>query len=210
MKIKVKLKFSGDDTGYIGQPFWPELSKLIDINKDVHPKLGEAKKAQALQASCEKRGITIEEYARLKEKAKHPFYTINDSYKGEIVIPQRVVQSFINHASMKAPKAVPSIKEKGLTFIGVKLVKGYLTTGKTVTDSKLFERFVKLEESNQRTFSSSAYIYNFNAEGTIILDEDIIKSQELQKLFEWGGKWIGLGGARPQGFGRFSVIEWEV
>jgi len=211
MKIAVSLSFA--DPGYIGKPYWPQRNTLINISKDVHPKLSEAKKQAALNAACEKRGITMDDYTTLVEMAARPFYTSDETRAGEIVIPQRIFQSFLNNASQEAPKAIPRIPSKGLTFIGVKVSDGnggkFFRTGMYEKDAKLFERFVKMEESNQRTFSSDSYIADFEASGVIDLDEEVIKSDELRKLVEYAGRWTGLGSARPQGFGRFTVSEWK-
>lgn len=204
--ISIGLKFS--DSGYIGKPFWPETNAIINIMKDVHPKLGDAKKQAAIQAACEKRGITMEQYAEMVERSKNPFYTINGR-GSEIIIPQRVFQSFLNNTSQEAPKAIPRIAAKGLTFIGVKIDGGFLRTGKTEKDALLFSRFVKNEESNQRMWAEDPYIQDFIAEGTLLVDEDIIKVPDLQKLVEYGGRLYGIGTARPQGFGRFTVQRWE-
>src|SRR5262249_16790587 len=157
---------------------------LINIMKDVHPKLSEAKKQAAVLAACEKRGISPEEFERIKKDAERPFYTRDGS--GEIIIPQRIIQSFTNNCSQVAPKAIPRIESKGLTFIAVKCPEGLLT-GKTEKDAVPFARFVKLEESNQRTFSTSMAIENFIAHGVLDLDPEIVKVEDLQKLFEWGG-----------------------
>jgi hypothetical protein len=207
-KIGISLHFNS--SGYIGLPYWPERNTIINVNKDIHPKLGDVKKKQALEAALEKRGLTLDDYKHMETLAERPFYTIDDTRDAEIIIPQRVIQSFLNNASMNAPKAIPKITEKGLTFIGVKLDPPYLTTGKTVKDSKRFERFVKMAESNQRSFCSSLFIDNFMAKGHLVIDEDIIKQEDLMKLFEYGGKYIGIGSARPQGFGRFRVESWEL
>ena len=200
--VSITLKFG--EPGYIGLPYWPELNTLINISKDVHPKLGDQKKQQAILAACEKRGITPEQYEDLKTRSARPFYS---NGTGEIVIPERVFQSFLNHASMLAPKAVPSIKSKGLTFIGIRVLGGHLHTGKNAADGT-FDRFVKNEESNQRMWCSTAFIANFMLEGGLQVDPEVIKPDDLRKLVEWGGKWVGIGGARPQGYGRFQVIEW--
>ena len=69
---------------------------------------------------------------------------------------------------------------------------------------------MKMEESNQRKFSVDLYIANFAASGTLHVDEEVITVEKLRKLMEWGGKWIGLGDGRPQGFGRFAVSSWIV
>jgi hypothetical protein len=45
--------------------------------KDVHPKLSDAKKQAAIIASCEKRGISVEEFERIKRDAERRFYTTN-------------------------------------------------------------------------------------------------------------------------------------
>lgn len=206
--VQVELAFHGK--GYIGLPYWAERAALIDIGKEVHPKLGDNKKAQAVLAACEKRGITPEQYAQLQERAARPFYTADETRTGEIVIPERVIQSFLNNASMECPKAVPKISAKGLTFIGVTIHEGFLRTGRHEADAKSFDRFVKMEESNQRTFSSSLYITEFNATGVLHVDEEVIKVTDLEKLMTWGGKWVGVGSARPQGYGRFVVSVWDV
>jgi hypothetical protein len=206
-KVQVALTFNG--SGYVGLPYWPERNTEINIAKEVHPKLGPAKKEAALLAACEKHGLTITEYNRVCELAARPFYTTDGTRLGEIVIPQRVIQSFLNHASMSAPKAIPRIQEKGLTFIGVKIVGGHLRTGKTEKDAKKFERFVKMAESNQRSFASDFYIDDFTARGVFEIDEEVIKTDDLRKLMEYGGRWYGIGSARPQGYGRFQVTGWD-
>ena len=209
--VKVNVAFHFLESGYIGLPFWPERNTLINVSKDVNPRLGDAKKAAALNAALEKRGITPEQYERIIQRASRPFYTSTDADdgSGEIIIPQRIFQSFLNHASMKVPRVIPRIAEKGLTFIGIKVADGFFRTGKTIKDTKVFARFVKMEESNQRSFCESQYIIDFSATGILSVDESIIKSNELQRLCEYAGRYIGIGSARPQGFGRFLVNKWE-
>ena len=121
----------------------------------------------------------------------------------------RVIHSFINNTSQLAPKAIAKVESKGLTFIGIKVVDDYLSTGKHESDAKKFERFVKMEDSNQRKWASDFYIDNFGATGTLKVDEEVITVENLRKLFEYGGKWYGIGSGRPQGFGRFQVKEWS-
>ena len=201
---------------YIGQPYWPERNLLIEIGKSVHPKLGDAKKQQARTAVLQKMDKSIEDYDRAVIRAARPFYTIDDTNPdlgdGEIIIPSRHFLAFLNHASMEAPRVIPKINNKGMTFIGIKFfgpVEGF-TTGLTVADAKLFSRFVKMAESNQRSFAETPYISGFVAQATLSVDTEVLKSNDLLKLVEWGGKWIGIGSARPQGYGRFAVADWTV
>lgn len=174
MKVTVTLSFP--DLGYCGKPFWAEKNLLINIAKEVHPKLSEDKKQAAVNAACEKRGIRREDYADLVEKAARPFYTVSGTRDSEIIIPQRMFQSFLSNASQVAPKAVPRIPSKGLTFMGVRVSDGnggkFLRTGKTEKDARKFERFVKPEESNQRSLSSDDYIADFQATGVLDIDEE--------------------------------------
>jgi hypothetical protein len=109
---------------------------------------------------------------------------------------------------MEAPKAIPRIAAKGLTFIGIRVQGGHLATGKQAADGS-FDRFVKNQESNQRQWASSPYIRDFAATGRLQVDPEVIEPEKLKKLIEWGGKWIGIGSARPQGYGRFQVARWE-
>jgi hypothetical protein len=213
-RIRSKLKFG--DPGYIGLSYWPERNTVINIGKEIHPKLGPAKKEAALLATLEGLGMTRARYHEICELAMRPFYTDNGARNGEIIIPQRVIQSFINNASQSAPKVIPRINSKGLTFIGVTLDGGFLRTGMHESDAKKFERFVrppkdsKGKGSNQPIWCSSDYIADFVAAGTFMVDEEVVKCEDLQKLMEYGGRWYGVGSARPQGFGRFQVIEWDV
>jgi hypothetical protein len=211
MKISIALQFN--DLGYVGKPFWPEITALIDISHDVHPKLGDAKKAAAIAAACEKRGITPEQYAAILDRSTWPFYTADETRGGEIVIPARVFQSFLNHVSQEAPKAIPKIQAKGLTFVGIKVSDGnggkFLRTGKTEKDKLLFQRLVVLEMSNQRSLQTDAYIADFTASGILDIDEQVITADKLRALVEYGGHWYGIGSCRPQGYGRFVVTRWD-
>jgi hypothetical protein len=206
--VSVSLAFT--EGGYIAKPFWKEINSLIDIGKDVHPKLGDAKKAQAIVAACAKRGITPAQYDAMLVKSQQPFYTVDGDRKSEIVIPARVIHSFINNVSQSAPKAIAKVESKGLTFIGIVVEHGHLMTGMHESDSHAFARFVKMEDSNQRKWSEDRFIRNFSATGVLQVDEEVITPKNLFKLMEWGGKWIGIGSARPQGFGRFTVASWVV
>jgi hypothetical protein len=204
-RVEVRLHFS--EPGYIALPYWPARNTLINIMKNVHPKLGDTKKVAAIRAACEKEGISEEQFRQIIVDADRPFHTVNGR-GSEIIIPERIFQSFLNHCSMQAPKAVPRITEKGLTFIGVKVEGGCLHTGKNAPDGS-FDRFVKNQESNQRQWASSPYIQNFAAAGVMKVDGEVIAADKLLKLVEWGAKWVGIGSARPQGYGRFSVEEWN-
>src|SRR5262249_52544645 len=110
VKVRIGLQFEK----YIGLPFWPETNEVINISKDVHPKLGEAKKEQALLASLEKRGFTKKEYERMVKRSQRPFYTIDDSDdgEGEIIIPERVLQSLHKQRIARSSKGCSAHREQ--------------------------------------------------------------------------------------------------
>jgi hypothetical protein len=82
--VDISLHFA--DPGYIGLPYWPAKNTVINILKEVHPKLGDSKKAAAVRASCEKHGVTEDEYQKMLLDAERPFYTRNGA-GSEIIIP---------------------------------------------------------------------------------------------------------------------------
>src|SRR5581483_2314389 len=121
--VEVGLYFAD---GYIGQPYWPELNLLIDIKKEIHPRLSEERKRQALDAALQRRGLALEDYERIEALSKRPFYTLDGSEHGEIIIPQRVIHSFLNNTSQRCPRLLRKIENKGMTFIGVRVDGGHM------------------------------------------------------------------------------------
>jgi hypothetical protein len=209
--VRIALTFGEEGQGYIGLPYWPELATLINIGKEIHPKLKGAKREQALQAELDKRGLTKADYDRLVLRSQRKFYTAddNDLGAGEIVIPRHVLTGMMVQTVKRAPKnAVPQINT-GLLHVAFQLKDGWLTTGKTKNDAKIFSRFVKNEQSNQRRYEQTPYIYDFVATGTALIDESLVSADDLFRVFEFGGRYVGVGSARDQGYGRFLVNAWD-
>lgn len=210
-KVKVGLQFG--DLGYIAKPMTEERNMLINIGKNMHPKWKNEKRQQALQAELDKRGLTMADYERIQMRAARKFYTNTDADdgSGEIVIPRRHLMGMLVQTLKVAPKnAIPKV-DQGLLHVGFHMVgEDYLRTGKTAKDAKKFSRFVKMEESNQRAWEEDHFIYDFTATGTLLLDDSCFRSEDVEKILEWGGKYVGLGSSRNQGYGRFIVAYWDV
>lgn len=210
-KKAVEIAISFGEMGYAGLPYWPELATLIDIGKEIHPKLKGAKKQQALEAELNKRGLTQADYDRLTIRSQRKFYTENDSDdgSGEIVIPRHVLAGMMVQTVKRAPKnAVPQINI-GLIHVAFQLQDAKLRTGKTKADAKLFQRFVKNEGSNQRRWDETPYIANFTATGVALIEESLVNAEDFFRVFEFGGRYVGVGSSRDQGFGRFLVSAWD-
>jgi hypothetical protein len=209
-KVKMGLKFG--TLGYIGKPFWPELTTLIDIGKQLHPKWGTEKRKQAIQAELDKRGLTLEQYERIQMRAARPFYTNTDADDGggEVVIPRHILTGMLAQTLNVAPKnAVPKI-DRGLLHIGFQIEDGFLRTGKTQKDALVRSYLVKMEESNQRSREEAKYISDFIAEGMLMIDESYFTQEELKAMFEYAGRYVGCGSSRNQGYGRFLLSYWDV
>jgi hypothetical protein len=210
-KTRVKVALTFGEMGYAGLPYWPELATLIDINKEIHPKLKGAKKQQALDAELGKRNLTQADYDRLTLRSKRKFYvdSDNDSGDGEIVIPRHVLAGMLVQTVKRSPKnAVPQLNQ-GLVHVSFQMVEGWLRTGKTKADAKSYDRFVKSEESNQRRWDSTPYLADFTATGTLLIEESLVNADDLFKVFEFGGRYVGVGSCREQGYGRFLLNAWD-
>jgi hypothetical protein len=190
---------------------WPELATLIDIGKEIHPKLKGAKRDQALEAALTKKGLTKADYDRIVLRSQRKFYVDNDSDTGdgEIVIPRHVLAGMLVQTVKRAPKnAVPQVNT-GLVHVAFQLTEGWLRAGKNKADAKLYQRFVKNEESNQRRWDETPYLPNFTASGTLLIEESLVSADDLFRIFEFGGRYIGVGSCREQGYGRFLVSAWD-
>ena len=201
MKIAIALSFNRK--GYIANPFWPEQKKLIEIQKcsGFNRLRNEAKRKQTLLAYLEKEGMTMTEYEALQVAATRAFYTV----KNEIVIPPRNFQSFLANVARVAKSAQRAIEHNQVAVV-VELQEPGLRTGKTKPDG-VFSRFVKSEESNERMLAEDSYIKDFTARGALEVREEMVNPKDLKSMIEWGGKYVGIGSARPQGYGRFALVE---
>lgn len=220
VRVDVGFKFAGphspqisdDSYGLIQKPFWRELGILIDIGKELHPKWGPEKRKAGIQAELDKRGLSQEDYERLKMRAAREFYTVGnkDDGSGEIIIPRHVLTAMLAQALGTAPKnAMPRV-DRGLMHLGFQIAEGFLRTGKTKADSKTRDFLVKMQESNQRVWEKSLYIDDFTATGTFLIDETFFSVADFEKMFRYASRYVGLGSSRNQGYGHFVVVKWDV
>lgn len=208
-RINIGLTFI--KKGYIAQPFWPELKTAISIQKTsgFNRAKAEAKRRQALTAELEKRNMTMADYDTLIARTKRPFYRLGQPERedGEIVIPGDNFLSFIANIAHRAPRAVAKI-DPASCRVAVEIDEP-LRTGKFKEDG-IYIRFVRNEESNEPMLAESPYIKDFQATAMITVNTEMIAVDDLLRMIEHGARWIGLGAARPMGYGRFKVSKWEL
>lgn len=207
-RVRIGLQFI--KKGYIAQPFWTELKTIISIQKTsgFNRLKAEQKRRQALTAELEKREMTMEQYDAIVARSKRPFYRVDDSETGEILIPGDNFQAYLANIAHRAPRAVAKMDPQSCR-VAVEVEDPGLLTGKKEPDG-IYTRFVKNEESNERMLAESPYIKDFIARGTIIVNTEMIAVDDLRRMIEYGGRWIGIGAARPMGYGRFLVSSWDV
>ena len=201
------IKFTGR---YIADPYWPEMHRLIDIQKTsgFNRARSEEARNKALDAFLKNNGMTLEDYEELERLARRPFHTDDD---GVIVIPPEKVHAFLVNTAAKVPSAQRFCDQRQVRVrIGVTAWR----TEKTEADG-VWGRFAVVTSgtgnklSNQRGYRESAYIESCTATGRISIDDEFVKPKVLRRGIAWGGDQIGIGASRKMGCGRFTVEEFR-
>jgi hypothetical protein len=193
--------------GYIGDPYWPELEKLINIQKQsgMNRARSTANRRKALEEYLGSIGMSLADYEALERKAKEPFYKDGD----EIIIPELHVTSFLVATCDEARSATRPCEPNQVRS---RFIVTPWRTGKTKADG-IWSRFAVVaggggqKLSNQRGLRESAYIADFAATGRISFDPDFVDAATLRRAIEWGGAFVGIGASRKMGWGRFELKE---
>jgi hypothetical protein len=200
--LKLSLVFT--EPGFIAHPYFPEVYKLIQIEKEsgVNRARSDANKRRALEAYLTEKGMTLDHYEDIKSRAARPFAT---SDSGEIIIESDKILSALVNADDVAPRNMR------IDSIRTTLRASDFLTGKNAPDG-VWERFAVVRSgtnklSNQRGFRSSAYISNFTADGTIEYDAEMVNPKTVVALLQFCGRKVGIGASRKMGWGRFTVEE---
>lgn len=196
---------------YIAHPFWDARNRVIEIEKKsgVNRLKNEDKRIAALKAECQKQGISYEDYQRLKVEADEQWYRLPD---GRIYIPRHQIAGALVQTIGESPKNLRGPYNKD-NFRALVQISDFVTN--LTQPSGVFERFVKLEGSNQRSFQKNEYIgvylekgQPFEACGTIVV-EDPKQAKTVENLLVAAVERVGIGAARKMGFGRGKVLKME-
>lgn len=218
--LNITLKF---DKGYIASPYWPELERLINIQKESGMKRARssANARAALEQHIKAIGMTLSEYEALEYRAKRPFYTISPTPSPSpsptptpsptIIIPEHHIYGMLVASAdtiRAAGRACPPDQ------VRTRIHASDFVTDRTAPDG-LWERFVTVTSgtgaklSNQRALRQDYYISNFTAIGTLSIDPDFVKPDVLISMLEFAGRNVGIGASRKMGWGRFEVASCE-
>lgn len=193
--------------GYIAEPYWPDIERLINIQKESGMNLcrAPAKRRAALEGHLRAIGMTLAEYEALEIAAGRPFHTAAD---GTIVIPGDKVAAFLVHVCDVIRAAGRPCRRE--------MVRSLITTEDWITDrigpDGVWERFAVVQGaggklSNQRGLRRSHYIADFEARGALSVDDGYVKPDVLEDALRWGGEMVGLGACRKMGWGRFTLVQ---
>ena len=208
-KLTVVLKFG--KPGYCDDPYWPEISKLIDIQKisGSSRARSDSKKRMALEQYLKSQKISLTDYEKLenfvnsKEVNRH-FHT---NTKGEIVIPSRKILACLVNA---CDLATSSIRPCRVEYLRRLIKCNDFNTKKKEIDG-WDDRMVPVKNavgkvlSNQRGFRSHAYIENFEAHGFIEFESEHVNEKTLRNFLHFAGWSTGVGSMRKMAYGTFTI-----
>lgn len=196
--------------GYIAHPYWPEMAKLIDIQKQsgMNRAKSSANRRKALEEYLRQNSMTLGDYERLEKLSSRPFYTDGN---GLIIIPELHVISFLTATCDEARAASRPCQPEQVRS---RFIVTDWTTGKSEPDG-VWERFATVSGgtgqklSNQRGLRSNPYIGPFEASGSITFDQEFVEPKVLKQALEFGGMFVGIGASRKMGWGRFELRRFE-
>jgi hypothetical protein len=220
MQLSINLSFP---KGYVAHPYWPELEKVINIQKESGTRRArsEANRVKALSDHLHKIGMTNEQYVELMKKAERPFYTAFDVEKStfgqipvgkhdpdEIVIPPHQFYGCLAQASDLARASIRITTRDQLRSVLTIDVPVY--TGKTEGDG-VWERFAVVTAgtgaklSNQRALRRNAYIGPFEGMFVVSFDDHVVNPDKVRDFITYAGREIGVGASRKMGWGRWRT-----
>ncbi len=191
---------------YIAHPYWPAKDDVISIQKTsgMNRCRSEDKRAQALKGQLTKQGLTMDEYKALVVESQRPWYRLDDDDPdSEIVIPRHHLAGALVQTVLNVPKSVRG-KFTADSFRHLVRLSDF-STEKSEHDT-IFDRYVKLETSNQRSRQQNYVIEHFEATGTIEVIKDV-KVEDFRRLLAVALEDTGVGAARKMGYGRGEVVS---
>ncbi len=210
---------------YIGQPYWPEMDRLVTVVKEsgMNRARSTANRNAALQQYLEQHAMTLADYQELERLATRPFHleAVSNGDAPHIVVPKIQVNGMLVAATdMVRAASKPCPPDQVRTMIRATP----WVTDRTAPDGT-WERYAVVSSgtgaklSNQRGLRRNQYIgrnpiedtgYGAHATGAIEVDPEMVKPEVVEKLLRWAGQNVGIGASRKMGFGRFKLLTFEL
>lgn len=207
---------------YVGNPYRPEMEQLINITKNsgMNRARSSANRRKALEEHLKAEGMTLVEYDALEEKARQP-WDVDD--EGRITIPRLNVTSMLVATCDTIRSAGRPCPPNQVRTV---LRATAWTTDLRPEDAHLWQRFAVVNGgtgaklSNQRGMRTDAFIGAVPPEGeptkpvtalgSLDVNPEMVRPEVLANALSWGGEMVGIGASRKMGWGRFSVLGFEV
>jgi len=213
-EIKITIRMQN----YIAHPFWPARNRVIEIEKKsgVNRQKSEEKRQAALKAECERQSCMLADYEAWRIEAAEQFYRVGTNpgglnRGGKIMIPRHQIAGGMVQVIGGAPKALRGPFDRD-NFRALVAIGDFITD--LVDRDGAFERFVKLEGSNQRSWQANDFIGEyldcgapFNAVGSIACEPK--QEETVRSLLTAVLENVGIGAARKMGFGRGKIQSWN-
>lgn len=218
---RVELTVEFEMETYIAHPYWPETNDVIDIQKKsgMNRVKSDEKREKALKGYLDSIGLTLTDYERLIERSKRQWYRAdNDDQKSLIVIPRHHVSACLVETSKTAPASVRGKYKPDSLRHHIQISN--FDTDRSTKDG-VFQRYVKLETSNQRSLQCNELIginpmtgegKPFVAKGRFFVEPDTMKPQQLEALKRFVSHALqetGIGASRKMGCGRGKLVSME-
>ena len=195
---------------YIGHPFWPETSEVINVQKKSGMNMArtEDTRAAKLKAYLKQQGLTQKDYDRMVELAARPWYRVDNlDSTTEIVIPSHQISGCLVQACKKAPAGAKLDGERLRSIVHTT----HLTTGRTEADA-IYDRYVRPVDAQgrpgkERRPTLNEYLEGFTAHGTVEINPDYVKPEQVKNLVVFAFDAIGVGACRKMGYGLGRVVQ---
>lgn len=218
----MRISLTIDLHSFLAHPYRREMNALINITKEsgMNRARSTANARKALEEHLRSIGMTLAEFDALKGQANDP-WTVDA--EGRIVIPRLNVTSMcvaMCDEARAAQKPCPP------AMVRTALRPSAWSTDAEPTDAHVWERFAVVTAgtgaklSNQRGFRSNEFIgadppeggptKAVTAIGTFDINPDMVRPEILASALSWAGDRIGIGASRKMGFGRFTVVAFDI
>lgn len=221
----MRYAFDLELDSYIGQPYWPEMDRLVTIVKEsgMNRARTTANRNASLEQYLKNHDMTLADYEALEVLATRPFHleAVHNGDRPHIIVPKIQVNGMLVAATdMIRSAGKPCPPDQVRTVIRATP----WTTDRFEPDG-MWERYAVVSSgtgaklSNQRGLRRNQFIGRnpieetgtvAAAHGSLEVDPDMVKPDVVEKLLRWAGTNVGIGASRKMGFGRFKLLSFEL
>jgi len=138
-----------------------------------------------------------------KEEVERALYKDKN---GRIYFPARWIKGCLENAAKGVRKGRVDLRSKVIQAVSISPAFIYPTK---LSDYVIDQQYVRLMGRNL-ILRSRPRFDEWEIEFEINFDEELIGAEDIRKLLERGGKFIGIGDGRKIGYGRFVIKEFKV